>query len=189
MHDGANALVEIDGWFVPLEHAPVQPTSVHRDHFLGELNQQLFAVPLLALALPDVQVLEVDARLGAPGAVVVEIQSDPGFNALWCSQNEASGRLCRGYGLGCGRGGFARGSERNGGKELFLGGLDAVKFLLVVGQLPNELKDRGDIWALEDGWSVGFQPVYVTNGKAGGANKPSRVARRTVAEDILYKTV
>lgn len=101
LHNGANALIELDGWFVPLEDTPVQTSAIHGHDLLRQLNQQTLSIPSFPLALLDVQVLEVDARFGAPCAVVVEIQCNAGFDAFRRSQYQTSGRLGGGDGFGC----------------------------------------------------------------------------------------
>lgn len=105
-HSGStNALVELDAGLVPLQDRPFQAASVHGDNFLGQLDEQTLAVALAALRRLDEEVLEVNSGLGAPRAVVVEVQSHGDGLALLVVEEEAARGLAgrRGLGVGLGR--------------------------------------------------------------------------------------
>lgn len=135
---GADGLVELDARLVPLEDGPLEAATVHGDDLLGQLDQQLLAVALFALRGPDKEVLEVDAALGAPGAVVVKVQGHAGGRAGLVEQQQAARRPGRRRRLRVGRGGArldALPGKGDGRQERRLGRLDGRELVLVVGEL------------------------------------------------------
>jgi len=142
-------LIELDAWPVPLQDTPLQPASLHLHYFPRQLRQQEPRIPLPPLGLPDEQVLEVDPRRGAPGAVVVEIERQAGDGLLRRDQQQAARGPRRGRGLA----GEGDGLGEEGGRGLHVG-----EGVFVLGQLADQFEDRGDVWWLQCGvsWGVFF---------------------------------
>ncbi|CAG9953934.1 unnamed protein product [Clonostachys rosea f. rosea IK726] len=141
----SDALIELDTWLVPLEHDPLQPPTVHGQHLPAQLHQQPLTISLAAILGSDKQILEVDASLGPPGAVVVEIERHACGFALRREQQKAARRP----GGRCGfryrhRGAVTGGviwSEGDCVLDRLDRCLDGVGLALVVGQLLDHIKD------------------------------------------------
>lgn len=80
---GTNALVKLDTGLVPLEDRPLQAATVEGDDLLGQLDEQTLAIALASRGRLDKQILKVDARLGSPCAIVVEVQGHADCLALF----------------------------------------------------------------------------------------------------------
>lgn len=65
-------LVELDTRFVPLEHAPLQPTSLDLQHLSRQILQQLKPISPTTSSGLHVEILQVDTRRRAPSRVVIE---------------------------------------------------------------------------------------------------------------------
>ena len=86
-----NTLVKLDARLIPLQNTPLQPRPLHSHHLFRQLHQQLLPVPLPSLRRLDKQVFEVDAWLGAPGAVVVEVEGHADGGVGGVEEEEAAG--------------------------------------------------------------------------------------------------
>jgi hypothetical protein len=140
--------IKIDRWFIPLQHAPVQPLTSQFQALVGQLSQERLSISLTSKLRPNKQVLQVDPRGRGPRRVVVEVQrhaGDDGLAGVRCgfggrrdnqeSLGVAGGPSC----LRRGRGKGKSGAERVGCCD------DLVEGLLVVCQLSDQLQDDGDI--------------------------------------------
>src|SRR4051812_35265199 len=69
---GADRFVELDGWFVPVENGPLQPSAAALFGQPREAREHRFSYPPSTELGPDVDVLQVDTRLSQKGREVVE---------------------------------------------------------------------------------------------------------------------
>src|SRR5437867_5731758 len=69
---GSDALVEIDGRLVPVEHRPLHPPASALLRQAGEMSQQRFSVAAAAHLRLDEEILEIDSGLAEERGVVVK---------------------------------------------------------------------------------------------------------------------
>ena len=70
----AERAVELQTWLVPVQTAPLQPSTVLQQILSRKRLYQQLSISSLSVLRAHEQVLEVDALLAVPGAVVVEVQ-------------------------------------------------------------------------------------------------------------------
>ncbi len=81
-HVGADAFVEGDGWGIPGEDVPLEAGAAFGDSDLGEVLKQGPADSLPSLGGRDVDVLEAQAVVAAPGAVAGEEEREAGGSLI-----------------------------------------------------------------------------------------------------------
>ncbi len=78
LHAGAEAVVDGDGGFVPVEDVPLEAWAAFVDRDLRETSQQGAANSLPAQRGCDVEVFKADAVMAEPGGVAVEEECEAG---------------------------------------------------------------------------------------------------------------
>src|SRR5687768_1398995 len=74
---GAQALVEADGGFVPVEHPPLETTALALDRQLRQAPHERPPNAAAAMRREDEQILEVETALAEEGRVVVKEEREP----------------------------------------------------------------------------------------------------------------
>ena len=69
----AKGFIEINGWLVPVQHAPFEAATATGNGQLRQVTQQLFAGTTATRRRGNVEVFQIQAGLALPGGIIEEI--------------------------------------------------------------------------------------------------------------------
>jgi hypothetical protein len=127
---GTEACVEADGIVVPVEHGPLQSSTVALDGDGGEACEEGVSDSLASVAGLDEEVFEVDAWLSEEGRVRVEEEGEPDGLSVPLGDED--------FGVGAG--------SEEGLCEVGFCGDDFMLEPLVVSECTDEVEDEGGVF-------------------------------------------
>ena len=125
----ANALVEIDGELIPVEHVPFESSAIPFDSNSRESRKQCMPNSFASRVRKDEEIFEEESSLSEERRVVVEEESEADFFSIGDRENHLSIRVI---------------AKKSRSKFLLVGDAGVAE-TLVDGELANKVEHQGNV--------------------------------------------